>query len=339
MSPSKANVLLVGSVPLANASEVFSGAAAHLGEHLCRFPDGETGNRTNWVGWQLPKLAASKGLVAVVEDGADYGTVGRVGLDETIDAVQIATLGYRDAALASYAEFAELKSQGVVAPDSRLQVCLPTPLAPIHLYVASQDQAALEGIYEDALLRELTDLIRAVPAQELAIQWDTAIEFGVLEGVFPTYLKDPQRQIQERLVRLGEAVPANVELGFHLCYGDAGHQHFVEPNDMRLLVDIANAVSAGVKRSIEWIHIPVPISRHDEAYFQPLNDLAIDSGTKLFLGLVHASDGEAGAAARIETAKKFFTGFGIATECGLGRRPTESIPALLELHRKLVERL
>ena len=38
----------------------------------------------------------------------------------------------------------------------------------------------------------------------------------------------------ERLVRLGHRVPTDIELGYHLCYGDAGHQHFVEPEDALL---------------------------------------------------------------------------------------------------------
>lgn len=35
---------------------------------------------------------------------------------------------------------------------------------------------------------------------------------------------------------------------------------------------------------------------------------------------------------RIGAATKHVTGFGIATECGFGRRPSETIRALLELH-------
>ncbi|NKB99988.1 MAG: hypothetical protein GKR90_16020 [Pseudomonadales bacterium] len=339
MPKSNSDVHLVGSVPLASATEVFRRSAERLDQHICRYPDGETGDRTNWIGWQLPKLAASKGLVSVAAEDHDYGTTGLVGLAGSDAEVEITNLGYRDAALASYAEFTELKSQGVVAAGSRFQVCLPTPLAPVHLYVQPKDRVVLEEIYEAALLREVGELIGAIPDNELAIQWDTAIEFGVLEGVFPTYLTDPSRQITERLVRLGEAIPAKVELGYHLCYGDAGHQHFVEPNDMSKLVAIANAVSAALTRSIDWIHMPVPRNRSDDSYFQPLSELTLDTATKLYLGLIHASDGEAGGIARIEAAKKFCADFGIATECGLGRRPAESIPELLELHQKLAQRL
>jgi len=43
------NVHLVGSVPLANAREVFETVSAELGPCVCRIPDGETGDRSNWI--------------------------------------------------------------------------------------------------------------------------------------------------------------------------------------------------------------------------------------------------------------------------------------------------
>jgi hypothetical protein len=332
-------VLLVGSVPLANATEVFRGASEHLGQQVCRIPDGETGERSNWIGWQMPKLSSSKGLAPVEEEDGNYGTTGQIGLAGPLEDVEIENIGYRDEDLASYAEFAALKSIGIIAADCRFQVCLPTPLAPIHLYVRAVDRVELEKVYEAALLRELQDIVAAIPAAELAIQWDTAIEFGVLEGVFPTYLDDPPRQIVERLVRLGGTVPDEIELGYHLCYGDAGHKHFVEPADMSKLVLIANEVSVGLERVIHWIHMPVPRDRSDDEYFQPLENLSLKTETELFLGLVHSSDGVAGALARVATARKFFASFGVATECGLGRRLPESIPALLDLHKTIADTL
>ena len=49
-----------------------------------------------------------------------------------------------------------------------------------------------------------------------------------------------------------------------------------------------------------------------------------------------AQDGEDGCRRRMATADKFISGYGIATECGFGRRPPESIGPLLELHDRLV---
>ena len=73
-------------------------------------------------------------------------------------------------------------------------------------------------------------------------------------------------------------------------------------------------------------------NRTDDAYFEPLSELRRPETTALYLGLVHATDGEVGSRARITTASRHTQRFGVATECGLGRRPPETIPELLRIH-------
>ena len=77
--------------------------------------------------------------------------------------------------------------------------------------------------------------------------------------------------------------------------------------------------------------MPVPRDRNDDAYFAPLANLHIGDA-ELCLGLIHFTDGLKGANARIAAAEKFRGEFGIATECGFGRRPAETIPQLLRIH-------
>ena len=219
----------------------------------------------------------------------------------------------------------------------RFQVCLPTPLAVIHVRFIPRDQEAVEQAYERQLLNELDGMLDAIPPEELAIQWDTAVEFAILEGLVPSFLADPEVEIVERLVRLGDHVPAEVETGYHLCYGDVDHQHFVEPADTSKLAAIANGVCAGIERTVDWLHLPVPRGRADATYFEPLRDLRLQPGTELYLGLVHLTDGVDGTNARIAAARRIVDGFGVATECGLGRRPAETIPELLEIHASVSE--
>lgn len=328
-------VHLVGSVPLQDANRVFSVVCHKLGTTISRVPDGETGERTHWIGWQLPKMAAAPGLALQEDPDREYGTAGQIYLTGSADDVVLENLGYRDAAVQSYRDFAMLKEAGEIPQQLRFQVCLPTPLAPVHLYMRAEDRAAFEPIYEKALLSELSQIIAEIPNEELAIQWDTAVEFGVLEGVFPTYLAEPHLDIVKRLVRLGEAVPRDVELGYHLCYGDAGHQHFVEPQDMTKLVAVANDVVDGLNRAVQWLHMPVPHARSDVGYFAALADLSLDPETELYLGLLHMTDGVEGAKARLSAARTVLGEFGVATECGFGRRDPESIDELLDLHSEV----
>ena len=65
-------------------------------------------------------------------------------------------------------------------------------------------------------------------------------------------------------------MPPDVELGFHLCYGDLDAKHFVEPVDSTKMVEMANLMVRSVPRSVTWIHMPVPMDRTDDAFYVPL---------------------------------------------------------------------
>src|SRR5438445_7835477 len=157
----------------------------------------------------------------------------------------------------------------------------------------------------------------------------------MLEGVFPVWFSDVRGGILERLLRLSRQVPPEVELGYHLCYGDAEHKHFKEPEDALRLVQIANSLSSSLDRPLNWIHMPVPRERDDEAYFELLGVLRLGPETELYLGLVHLTDGVEGTWRRIRAARRFVSEFGVATECGWGRRARQAVPALLGLHKQL----
>jgi hypothetical protein len=79
--------------------------------------------------------------------------------------------------------------------------------------------------------------------------------------------------------------------------------------------------------------MPVPIARTDDAFFQPFRNLKLSPGTDLYLGVVHAADGVEGVKKRTAAASKYVSGFGIATECGMGRAKTpDVVTKLLEIH-------
>jgi methionine synthase II (cobalamin-independent) len=137
--------------------------------------------------------------------------------------------------------------------------------------------------------------------------------------------------IMQRMERLCAAVPGDVELGVHLCYGDFGAHHMLEPRDMGPMVEVANAMAQAVGRPIQYVHMPVPAARTDESYFSPLRDLRFDG--ELFLGVIHATDGVEGTRQRMAVAAKYAPRFGIACECGIARaRKTGLVKRLLEIH-------
>jgi hypothetical protein len=327
-------VHLVGSVPLRSRDEVFRTASAILGDRLVRIPDGETGDRSDWIGWQLEVLKRTPQFKEAPPHPNRYSARPQVQLVESADrgAVAFGPLGYAEAARASYAEFARLRQEGIVPAGLRFQVSLPTPFAVVNSFVARPDRQAVEPAYERRLLAELGEILDVIPHHDLAIQWDVAIEVGVVEGVIPSLLQHPKEEILQRLSRLSARVPEDVELGFHLCYGDLGHRHFQEPEDTSVLADLANGLSERIRRPIAWIHMPVPRARDDDAYFAPLRGLHLHPETQLYLGLVHYTDGVEGTARRITAAQRTIPRFGVATECGMGRRPPDTVPDLLAIH-------
>lgn len=332
---------LCGSVNLEDADAVFRTVSELSGDTLRRIPDGETGARQDWIIAQVPRLAANPALEPSPALVTAYRVMPNFRLKEGVDpAAATFDLGYAAEAAASYPIFRTLKDEGVIGPDVRFQVSLPTALAIALPFISEDDQATLVPRIEDALRTEIERIAAVVPTTELALQWDVAVEIGRIEGSSEGAIGKPE--IRAALVRLASLVPEDVELGYHLCYGDAppekGAQgrHFKQPEDTGLLVEVANAISAGVTRPIAWIHMPVPIDRSDDAYFRPLTGLVLHPETELYLGLVHHEDGLEGTQRRIDVAAKFVTGFGVATECGMGRKPRESVPELLRIQRDAV---
>ena len=349
-------VHLVGSVPLDNAGDVFRTSSSILGDRLPRIPDGETGNRLQWIMYQyilmskMPEFEVVGGKVTrqeLTDEIEAFIATPEIGFDmhqrqlqlkDGVDVKNVAfpTLGYADVAKASYEKFAALKKNREIHEGSRFQVSLPTPLAPIQTFFSPKgydESVAIYTQYKKAMLNELRLITDAIPVEDLAIQWDVCIEIVMLENrQSDENVSSWHAAIPEELCSLAENVPEPVEVGYHLCYGDMGHKHFFEPVDTTLMTHLANKLSQGVSRPIQWIHMPVPRDRNDEAYFLPLSELQFKPETRLFLGLVHYTDGLEGTLDRINAASATVSEFGIATECGLGRRDPSTIPDLLELH-------
>ena len=65
--------------------------------------------------------------------------------------------------------------------------------------------------------------------------------------LFPVVVQSTKEGLVNRVVELATAVHEGVQLIFHLCQGDLGHQHFIEPRDRALLVNVANMLSRRVR--------------------------------------------------------------------------------------------
>src|SRR6266545_2526010 len=90
---------LIGSVPLANAEEVFRTLGGELGDRLRRIPDGETGPRADWIVWQYPVLSSRAQFEVAPPTPRSYRALPRLRLRDGEDGADLAfeQLGYADA--------------------------------------------------------------------------------------------------------------------------------------------------------------------------------------------------------------------------------------------------
>jgi hypothetical protein len=341
------DIYLVGSVPLANAEQVFRRVAATLGSRIKRIPDGETGRRLDWITWLEPVFSNSPALelsdeIFRLHAAAPPRRRYRLKHGASLDGFRIDNLFYADIAKESYAAFQKLRDAGNIPAETRFQVDLVPAHSVIWLFIAEDLQAAIDPIYNEAVGREVDKLAASIPHSDLAIQFDVASAvFARLErnetGVYGKTKEAMEDKFTGILTGLANRVPTDIDLLFHFGYGDSNHRHVVEPTDMMDMVDMANRLCGSIARPINLIHMPVPRNRTDDAYFNPLGHLRLRAETQLALGLVHHTDGIEGTIRRMTAARKYAPDFAIATECGFGRRKPETIPDLLSLHAAAAE--
>ena len=340
-------ILLTGSVPIHPASKVFELVSACCGDAMSRLPDGE---QAGWVDSVREQIARNEALrpgqltrIGKVSTFSRGVQLYKLAAGRTSRDVSLGDLGIAANALASYEQFSQLRAQGRIRNGVRFQATVPGPAT-----TGGTLELPEKDVYDivlPTLQDELRRILDGIPVEDLTIQLDLAVEVEKEEFRRRPHAFDTPvfaiRQFTfdgsvEAVAQLAQAVPEEVELGFHLCamwhvYKDAGQ-------DMAVHVDYSNALSRKIKRPIAYMHLPTT-PEYDAADFQPLARLEIHPETKLFLGLIHASDGLDGARRRVLAAQKSVKDFGVAHFCGLsqwGAGP-ETVEPMLRLHRQLAE--
>src|SRR5580692_2906530 len=213
------NVYLVGSVPMASAAEVFEKVSAALGPRIKRLPDGETGERGDWITWlepvfaQSPALQKSGEFFRVHASGTGRERYGLKPGFEPED-VRFDNLFYADIAKQSYAEFRRLKNAGKIPAGTKFQVDLVPAHSVIWLFLVDALHAPLDPVYNEAVKREIDKIAAAIPHHELAIQFDVASAvFARLERNEASSYGRSKAELQETfsniVVDLGNRVPAD----------------------------------------------------------------------------------------------------------------------------------
>ena len=337
-------LLLVGSVPLETAEEVFRTFGAPLGRSLRAMPDGEVGDRQYWVvrmAFQVfnghPELEMEKRPAP--DDGVerliprDQSDRWRFKVKEGVKQVRFGNpgwrLGYARDAVNSYFVFRKLKEEGIIPAGVRFQVSIPLTNSVVTPTTFHLDQLHLvKPGFTAALRGEVAKILEKIPAEDLAIQWDGSWEITDVYGGVPGLPAEGAIERNAAQVReLAPHIPEQALLGYHLCFGTFGGWPRFAPDDLGRAVELANAMIAASGRRVDWVHIPT-LDRTDEAFYAPLRDLR-PQGTRVYLGLIHSMST---FRQRVAVARKFLPEFGIAAYCGFGRIPVSELQKILQDH-------
>jgi hypothetical protein len=349
--------MLVGGVPGNSAEEVFRVVAPILGDLAIGLTDGEFGIRRFWIFFVAINTWDKHPDLHLIRPNPqplpgfpewlppDYYACPWWGAKPGVQKLRpVETLGYPAEALASYKVFCRLRDEGVIPRGVRFQQSLPFPDDAARIVTNNaHNMDLMVDAYIDVMKRDVAKLCAAIPHDDLVLQWDinwetVALEHGDYMPDVPPMQFEPTAEPMDRFVRyvreLNSPIPKTVPVGMHLCYGDLHHKHFKDPVDLATSVTMANKAVEVSPHPINHVQMSVPRHRSDDKYFEPLEDLKIGD-TTIYAGLVHYTDGVEGSRKRLEAFKRHFKGpTGVATECGLGRRPKDQqLTKLLEIHR------
>jgi hypothetical protein len=339
------HLLLVGSLPAASTADALRAAGELFGDMVFALPDGETGPRAAWVGYERERLVRPHPDIESVAESESPTGIPRHAYETPVFRIResVGDLHWDswprvDDAIASYELFCALRDEGVIPAGLRFQVGLPFPASALNGFKANfaADYPIAERGFEDLVARELRRLTAAIPPADLAIQWDLAYEVLDLEGVLAWTTDGAWERFAGPVGRLTRRIPEDVLVGYHLCYGTFPEWPMYEARDMSLLVRMANHAVAHSGRTVDWVHMAGPryLRSEEERFFAPLSEL--DPGdARVYLGIVLPIDGVSGLRRRHTTASEYLGDFGVAMYCGFGRQPGADGLETMREHRRV----
>jgi hypothetical protein len=333
-------ILLVGSVPLDTVEQVFRTVGGPLGPYLAYMPDGEVGDRRYWIDGIAYRVLNGHPEIETLrrpapdEDGVErwrpqgihdqFRFRVKPGVKEVRFGDPGWRLGYTKDAINSYFVFRQLKKEGVLPAGVRFQVCLPlTYSAVTSFFPDPEDRPRIVPGFTAALRAEVAKMVELIPAGDLAIQWDLAVENRYLEATLEREgVEAAKREAIRLMLPAGEispGIPGEVALGYHSCFGTLNGWPSRQPRDLTGSVILLNAAIAASGRRVDFLHLPT-LGSAEEAFFTPLKDLEVGD-VRLYLGAIHHMHGADGLRHQLRSARKYLPQFGIAAPCGFGRVP------------------
>lgn len=323
-------VHFVGSFPAESTDVAMRAMLDGAGPRLRTLPTGETRRYEFYVQPIIEDLV-SQGVLEVRKPGAWQSsrdrTIHRVARGTELSA-EVLDLGYLREAEEAWPTFRKLREDRQL-PDLALQIGMPTDFTLTFIAMGASGIRPHRQAFIDATVRDIT-AIRGLAGDDVVVQLEATAELIMLAKAQPFH-----RQV-DRLLGLGRgiaalaaAAPAGTRFGVHLCLGSLRNKARGKLRDARPFVDLANSVVRHWPhgRVLEYLHGPFaagdrPPSSKTE-FYAPLADLSLCEGTDFYAGLVHDIPSEAEQLETLATIEHALGRpvDGVASACGLGRRP------------------
>ncbi|WP_328409671.1 hypothetical protein [Nocardia sp. NBC_00403] len=328
----------VGSFPAESTDAAMRAMLDGAGARLLTLPTGET-RRYEWYIQPIIEELVSQGALEVKKIGTWRSSRDRTihraarGAELTGDMMR---LGYLEEATEALPIFERLRAARGL-PELALQVGMPTDFTLTFIAMGASGIRSHRQAFSDATLRDIA-AVHDLAGDDVVVQLEATAEMVLMAQAQP--LQQPINAalgLGKGIAALAAKAPAGTRFGVHMCLGSMRNKARITMRDARPFVYLANSIvrhwPSG--RPLEYIHGPlaagdIPPSTKPE-FYAPLAGLSLGAGTRFFAGFVHESPA---LAAQIETLRMIEKALGrpvdgVATACGLGRRPRPIADALV----------
>jgi hypothetical protein len=312
-------------------------AMDRLGSRLRSLPDGETGERRDWILHIVEGFRSHPDLeLARDGDWSGYDRTPRFRLraGHRLFGANL-DFGHVPEAKRSWAVFQRIRQQ-FGRPDLTFQVGVPGDLDLAMFTFGPAAGLRHRRAFTEATVAELRR-VHAVCGAEVVFQVEVPVELSLLARLPRPAQPSAARLLAKGIIDLAVAAPHGARFGVHLCLGDLNHRPFGTMTDVAPLVHLTNALVTRwpADRPLEFLHAPFAAADQppplDPAFYAPLARLRLPARVRFIAGFVHEDrslDQQRQVRALLD--RHLGRAVDLAAACGLGRRDPAAANATLE---------
>ncbi|WP_225728182.1 MULTISPECIES: hypothetical protein [unclassified Nocardia] len=331
-------VHFVGSYPADSPDEAMRAMLDGAGARMRTLPNGETDRYELYV---LPIIddLVRQGALEVKQVGrwspSWRRTIHRVPPGKTLTG-DMMDLGYLREAEQALPAFTALRREYEL-PGLTMQVGMPTDLSLTFVAVGAAGVRSHRRAFADASLRHIPT-IRESTGDNVVFQLEATAELVLMALSQPLHRQvDARFGLAAGIAAMAAAAPAGTRFGVHMCLGSLNNKAATGLRSAAPLVDLANSIARQWPsgRKLEYVHGPfaagaIPPSTKPE-FYEPLSRLALPQGTAFYAGFVHDAPTEAEQLHTLHMIEERLGRpvDGVASPCGLGRRPRDVADAMV----------